>query len=337
MMSFQEKHYEFIEDLNLEMGIHLAVQSFKNLIRVKHKGVTVNRVVEPNDIYLYMEPVLSILHRDFFVPFAEKITGRRLLPTWCFTRKYFKGSTLTPHKDNFRTEVGMTVQLDGPNWNFEADGVSIPMKKGSAVIYEGNKVLHSRITKSTDVVYQSICSFVYADGEHTELAYDRGKQKDFYLSKEPNKIDELKYDPNQVLEQDLFLTNEECVKILHDEKLRESIFDEVLNTIITANNTYFHFEIGGHNSLIRKPVILQTKGSTSNYQTDNHEDKQKKISWIIFLNDTGSIVFGNKEYSASTGKMLVYPSYMQHQIPTVSDEKIMMMWKGYISGEEPFK
>ena len=76
MMSFQEKHYEFIEDLNLEMGIHLAVQSFKNLIRVKHKGVTVNRVVEPNDIYLYMEPVLSILHRDFFVPFAEKINSR---------------------------------------------------------------------------------------------------------------------------------------------------------------------------------------------------------------------------------------------------------------------
>ena len=336
-MSFQEKHYEFIEDLNLEMGLHLAVQSFKNLIRTKHIGVTVSRVVEPNDIYLYMEPVMSILHRDFLTPFAEKITGRRLLPIWCFTRKYFKGSTLAPHKDNFRTEVGMTVQLDGPNWNFEANSVSIPMKKGSAVIYEGNKVLHSRITKSTDVVYQSICSFVYADGEHTELAYDRGKNRDFYLSKEPNEIDESKYNPNQIIEQDSFLTNEECIKILNDEKTKKSIFQEVINTISIANNTYFKFNIGGHDSLIHEPIILQTKGSTSDYQTDNYEDKQKKLSWIIFLNDTGSIVFGNKEYSASIGKMLVYPSYMQHQIPSVSDGKIMMMWKGFLSGEEAFK
>jgi hypothetical protein len=335
-VSFQEKHYEFIEDLNLEMGLHLAVQSFKNLIRTKHIGVTVSRVVKPNDIYLYMEPVMSILHRDFLTPFAEKITGKRLIPTYCITRKYIKDSTLNPHKDNFRTEVGMTVQLDGPNWNFEANSVSIPMKKGSAVIYEGNRLAHSRVTPATDVVYQSICSFVYADGEHTELAYDSGKQKDFYLSKESNEVDKSNYNPNQIIEQDSFLTNEECIQICNSGETKNSIFQEVINTISIANNTYFKFNIGGHESLIHEPIILHTKGSSS-YQIDNFEDTQKKLSWIVFLNDTGSIIFGDRKYSAVTGKMLLYPSYMQHQIPSVSDGKNLMMWKGFLSGEEPFK
>jgi hypothetical protein len=131
-----------------------------------------------------MEILSSIAHRDYTTPIVEKITGLNLIPTYCFMRKYFKGSTLTSHTDRDACEISLSYCVSGPEWEFDIMGenaTTLMTKKGNGVIYRGCEVEHGRLHPSSDEVIQVFNHWVISEGAKSKSAYDGGMSKDFYI------------------------------------------------------------------------------------------------------------------------------------------------------------
>ena len=183
---FKEKGYEVI-DLNFGFE-DLLVKSFKECIRVNNlqpnpilhkKGEVEYKMVSPDPIDSYMESLASIVHRDYTTPIVEKKTDLKLLPTYCYVRKYFQESILNSHSDRRSCEISLSYCVSGPDWEMKLGYDTIITKKGNGVIYRG-EIPHGRPKPSSGEVIQIFNHWVISDGPYLKYAYDEGKFKDFY-------------------------------------------------------------------------------------------------------------------------------------------------------------
>jgi len=88
----------------------------------------------------------------YLTPIYSLIAGKNLFPTYSYYRKYFKTNLLEQHSDRPSCQYSATIQIDSsrdkswPIWIQSKDGKDIKCnsKKGDAVFYKGEEVLHWR-------------------------------------------------------------------------------------------------------------------------------------------------------------------------------------------------
>ena len=172
---FEEKGYKLIE-LNLGYD-DIIVEIFED-IEIQPKLI---EIVSIPPIDMYMEKLASIVHRDYTTSIVEKETDLKLIPTYCYTRKYFQGSILDSHTDRDACEISLTYCISGPEWEINMGDNTLITKIGNAVIYKGCEILHGRSKPSSGEVIQVFSHWVISDGAKSNSAYDDGKNKDFYI------------------------------------------------------------------------------------------------------------------------------------------------------------
>ena len=210
---FEEKGYKVI-DLNLEVE-DLIVENFEDMIKmqsIKQMTIPVKMTPEEADLFyhkynlfshiyqfaplttpvgsipvvtipplnIHMEKLSSIVHRDYLTSIVEKEIDLKIIPTFCYTRKYFQGSVLNSHVDRDACEISLTYCISGPEWEIEMGDTTIITKKGSGIIYKGCETEHGRSKPSSGEVIQLFAHWVISDGTRLNSAYDGGRNKNFY-------------------------------------------------------------------------------------------------------------------------------------------------------------
>jgi hypothetical protein len=181
---FEENGYKLIE---LNLGYEdLIVKSFEECIRnnkilsdqyYDHRGL---KVVSCKSIDVFMEYLTSVIHREYLTSIIEKETDLKLIPTFSYVRKYFKGSTLFSHIDRDACEISLSFCISGPEWEFDMGDNTLITKIGNAVIYKGCEMLHGRSKPSSGEVIQAFGHWVISDGIKLNNAYNGGNTEEFY-------------------------------------------------------------------------------------------------------------------------------------------------------------
>ena len=177
---FEEKGYKLI-DLNLGYE-DLMVKSFEECVRgLQLQPIHIDNVL-PNPIDIYMEYLAKLVHRDYITSVVEKETDLKLIPTYCYSRKYFQESILGSHTDRDACEISLTYCISGPEWEIEMGDNTFISKIGNGVIYKGCETIHGRIKPSPDEVIQVMNCWVISGGVKSNSAFDNNeKNKDFYI------------------------------------------------------------------------------------------------------------------------------------------------------------
>ena len=179
-MGFLKNGYILIE---LNFGFEdLIVKTFEETIRNSDIQPSSSRAagVSPWPLGVSMEYLTSIVHRDYTTPIVEKKIGLDLIPTYCYTRKYFKGSTLISHTDRDACEISLTYTVSGPEWGIHMGDDTVMTKIGNGVIYKGCEMSHGRLKPSSGEVIQVFNHWVISDGTRSNCAYDDGINKKYY-------------------------------------------------------------------------------------------------------------------------------------------------------------
>ncbi len=191
---FEKRGYKVI---NINLGYEdLLVKTFEEAVRYNKahggggtRGARGRGTGEPGpanfvttpSLNMYMEYLASIVHREYLTSIVEKEIDLKLIPTYCYTRKYFQGSGLTSHIDRPHNEISLTYCISGPEWEISMGENILTTKMGKAIIYKGCEILHGRSKPSPGTVILIFCGWVISDGTKLSSAYDDGENKDFYL------------------------------------------------------------------------------------------------------------------------------------------------------------
>ena len=176
---FKTKGYKLI---NLNLGFEdLIVKSFEETVRLNNVQPNSFNSVSPDPLDIYMEFLAYIVHRDYTTAIVEKEIDLKLIPTYCYVRKYFKDSTLSTHRDRDTCEISLTYAVSGPEWSIHMGDDTVTTKISNGVIYKGCEIPHGRLKPSSGEVIQVFNHWVISSGERSNYAYDSGKNKDYYV------------------------------------------------------------------------------------------------------------------------------------------------------------
>jgi len=111
----------------------------------------------------------------------ENVTGKKLYPTYSFSRVYLKGDELKPHVDRPACEISVTchVATQGDPWPIwmKAPGkepIYFVLEPGDAVVYKGCEVTHWREKAiNTAVNAQFMLHYVDQNGPYVEHKFDK--------------------------------------------------------------------------------------------------------------------------------------------------------------------
>ena len=197
---FEKEGYELI-DLNFEFE-DLIVKTFEETVREHDIPRGTRQVgITPPPLEVPMEILARIVHRDYTTPIVEKRIGLNLIPTYCYSRKYFKGSTLALHIDRDACEISLTYCISGPEWKFNI-GNKAPLitRKGNGVIYRGCEIEHGRLHPSSGEIIQVFNHWVISAGSggtRFKSAYDDDQTKDFYIAEKLRRMNNrIEYEKN---------------------------------------------------------------------------------------------------------------------------------------------
>lgn len=110
----------------------------------------------------------------------EEITGKKLHPTYSYSRVYVKGDVLKPHVDRPSCEVSVTVHVatNGEPWPIwmkvrGKEPMSFTLEPGDAVVYKGCEVTHWRgVADKTEVNVQFMLHYVDQNGPNANYKFD---------------------------------------------------------------------------------------------------------------------------------------------------------------------
>ena len=175
---FEEKGYKSV-DLNLGFE-DLMVKSFEECVRKNKLLLVKSSIISCESMDIYMELLTAIIHREYLTSIIEKETDLKLIPTYCYVRKYFQGSILFPHTDRDACEISLSYCISGPEWEINMGDNTLITKIGNGVIYKGCEIPHGRSEPSSGEVIQVFNHWVISDGAKSNYAYDNGKNRKFY-------------------------------------------------------------------------------------------------------------------------------------------------------------
>ena len=113
-----------------------------------------------------------------FLSQIENLVGKKLYPTYTYSRIYRPGESLLPHVDRPPCEYSFTLALkyDQKIWPFylqaESGVKEVLLDQGDILIYKGTRDLHWRRPLLTGYSYQAFFHYVDQDGEFADYKYD---------------------------------------------------------------------------------------------------------------------------------------------------------------------
>ena len=109
------------------------------------------------------------------LPLVQSITGKKLYPTYSFTRFYYKDSVLNRHRDRPSCEYSMTlcIESDPEPWPIFVDGVPTSLNPGDLVVYRGCDAWHWREPYKGNRTIQMFLHYVDANGPYSQFRFDR--------------------------------------------------------------------------------------------------------------------------------------------------------------------
>jgi hypothetical protein len=119
-------------------------------------------------------------------PTIEKLTGKELLPSYCYGRLYTKGDALPQHTDRKASEYAVSITVGNssdemwPLW-VENDEINelVTTEVGECVIYKGHEMLHWREELQWDWCAQLLLFYVDKNGKFKDLANEKGNHNFF--------------------------------------------------------------------------------------------------------------------------------------------------------------
>lgn len=126
-------------------------------------------------------PFVSLLVKSTEI--METVTGKWLLPSYCYARIYKNGDELTRHTDREACEISATVNLSSgsSNWPFSVKSLGgheskVIMHPGDAVVYRGTEVEHWRERYSGNDHTQVFMHYVRPDGPYRAHYFDSARK-----------------------------------------------------------------------------------------------------------------------------------------------------------------
>lgn len=137
----------------------------------------------PGTHSLHGDTLMEVL-LEVSLPHVEKITGRKLFPTYSYYRVYKPGDELKKHKDRPSCEISGTLCLgyyyDNKNysWPMFVEGIPLHSKPGDIVLYQGCEVEHWREPFNVNpgcYQVQVFLHYVDQNGPYAEYKFDKRK------------------------------------------------------------------------------------------------------------------------------------------------------------------
>lgn len=111
----------------------------------------------------------------------EKVTGKKLHPTYSYARIYYNGATMESHVDRPSCQYSATLTVDvddsGP-WeiwleSLKSETLPIKIPVGSMLVYRGDLLNHWRNQYKGTKQIQAFLHYVDADGKYAHNIYDK--------------------------------------------------------------------------------------------------------------------------------------------------------------------
>lgn len=130
----------------------------------------------------YADPLMETL-LEKLLPEIERVTERRLHPTYSYFRVYRAGDSLGRHRDRPACEISVSVNLgfSGPSpWPLWIEGPhgtrAVEMQPRGAVVYRGIDCTHWREKFPGDLAAQVFLHYVDQNGIRAEWKFDKRKR-----------------------------------------------------------------------------------------------------------------------------------------------------------------
>jgi len=170
---FQEQGYLIVTNL---MQTHKIYPKFLEYAK-KHKSAPDTQC--PNSTSFYNTDIGTQLH-DQLHKEVEKWTGLELHKTYCYWRKYNKGSMLPAHVDRPSCEISLTMPIgfEGNPWELyvltkDGNPIRTFLNPGDALFYKGCERTHWRPRlKESDHQVQIFLHYVDKNGPYTSYKGD---------------------------------------------------------------------------------------------------------------------------------------------------------------------
>jgi hypothetical protein len=113
-------------------------------------------VMVPNTYSCYADIAMETLLLKI-KPLIEKVTEKKLIENYSYTRIYKKGDVLNKHIDREECEISTTLNLGGDkNWPiYLSPNIKINLNQGDMLIYSGSKIEHWRDAFEGEECFQS--------------------------------------------------------------------------------------------------------------------------------------------------------------------------------------
>lgn len=117
-----------------------------------------------------------------FLPTIEKVTNKKLFPTYSYARIYYNNAEMRRHIDRPSCQYSATVCISNDNnfgpwdiWFKDLEGNEFPvwLEPGDAVIYKGDVLEHWRTPYKGNRQCQSFLHYVDQNGEYSDFKYDK--------------------------------------------------------------------------------------------------------------------------------------------------------------------
>lgn len=176
---FWERGYCVIEGL--------LDQSKIDLVRASLDHTIANREMrERNSGYVHgardeYSPAVGELLLRHCQPAFENALGRSLQESFAYWRVYEKGGVLKRHMDRIGCEISATVTIArdpvDAQWpikitDMQSNEVSVELKPGSALLYQGHQIPHWRDPFEGNSAMQLLFHYVLKDGEYADRKFD---------------------------------------------------------------------------------------------------------------------------------------------------------------------
>ena len=145
---------------------------------------------EENAVAEYAD-ILSETFLKMKQPIVEKAVGEKLIPTYSYSRMYYKGSELKRHVDRPPCEISVSLSIFGTdNWKLwfhklikerveivdtNVQPTSITIKAGDGAMYEGCQYQHWRDPYDGEKGMQIFIHYIRANGRYKAFTYDSRK------------------------------------------------------------------------------------------------------------------------------------------------------------------
>ena len=108
-------------------------------------------------------------------PFVENFTGKKLYPTYSYSRIYWHDAILEKHIDRPSCQYSATVCIDNDPepWGIFMGGTEILLEPGDIVCYKGCEIEHWRELYNGNQQIQVFLHYVDQIGEYSYLKFDR--------------------------------------------------------------------------------------------------------------------------------------------------------------------